>query len=237
MLCLLDEQGNTTKAAMYLKNAVEWRRSARVNDIINCMKEEVGTDTEIRQQIVQEHETGRMYVRGYDVDGRAVICSHLGARNSRDEEAQLRSLIYTLEKAFACTARTSREIGGSALEKVLMVLDFDGYSRKNSFQLSTLKKVNEILSFQYPERLVAVYMVNPPVIFSVIWKLIGPFIDPVTRQKYHICNSEWDLKVLTSRLKDPDKMDRAFGGTGLLVRPFDAEEYLQLPFDVAFDEE
>ena len=201
------------------------------------MHSNIEADSEIRKQIVQEHETGCMYVRGYDVDGRAIICAHLGARNTRDEEAQLRSLVYTLEKAFACTSRKSMEIGGRPLEKVLMVFDFDGYSRKNSFQFSTLKKVNEILSHQYPERLKAVYMINPPVIFSVVWKMIRPFIDPVTRQKYHICNGEKELKQLTSRVRDLDRWEHAFGGKrNPMVRPFDAQEYLQLPFAEAFDE-
>lgn len=177
-----------------------------------------------------------MYVRGYDVDGRAIICAHLGVRNTRDETAQLRALVFLIEKALACTARKSLEIGGRSLEKVIMAFDFNGYSSKNMYSLKTLKKVNEILSFEYPERLTAVFFINPPTLFSMVWKAIRPFIDTKTRKKYIFCSNEKELKQLTSRVKDLDKLEPEFGGTGN-VRPFDSREYLQLPFDVGFDED
>jgi len=217
----------------YIPETLQWRRDFRVNDIVHSMEE--GGDEEIRKSILQEVATGSMYVRNYDVDGRAIICAHLGARNTGDEESQLRALVFLLEKAFACTARMSRAIGGKPLEKVIMVFSFDGYSRKTSYPFHTLKKVNEILSYQYPERLTAVYLIRPPMVFSVLWKMIRPFIDPVTRKKYIFCNSEKELKKLTSRVKDLHKLEAEFGGTGK-VRPFDSQEYLNLPLDVGFDE-
>ena len=162
-------KGDAEKAVHYIKNTLQWRESFGVDEIINCVQDDNGVDPKIRKQIVQEHETGGMYVRGYDKDGRAIICAHLEAPNTGDEEAQLRSLVYTLEKAFACTARKSTEIGGKPLQKVIMLFDFEGYSRKESYSLHTLKKVNEILSFQYPERLTAVYFFYPPAVFGIVW--------------------------------------------------------------------
>lgn len=238
ILSLEYSQGNATNAAFFLRKTLEWRRDFRVDDIINCRQQDAegSSDLDICKQIVQEHETGRFYVRSHDIDGRAIICGHLGVRNTGDETAQLRTLIYTLEKAFACTARKSTEIGGRPLEKVIMVLDFDGYSRKNSYSFGALKKVNEIMSYQYPERLTAVFMINPPLFLSVVWKMIRPFIDPKTSKKYHFCSNEKELKQLTSRVRDLGKLEVPFGGTDPNLRPFDAGEYLRLPFDESFDE-
>jgi len=231
-------KGDVEKAVFHLKKTLQWRRDFRVHEIIHSVENTAAAaaDPKLRQQLWQEHETGGMYVRGYDVEGRAIICSHLGAPNTGDEEAQLRALVYMLEKAFACTARKSKEIGGKPLQKVIMLFDFDGYSRKHSYSISTLKKVNEILSYHYPERLTAVYLIRPPTVFNMVWQIIRPFIDPRTRQKYLFCNNDKDLQQLTSRVRDLGKLEPSFGGTNTNLRPYDSEEHLRLPFDECFDE-
>lgn len=42
-----------------------------------------------------------------------------------------------------------------------------------------------ILADHYPERLHKVFLVDAPSVFSVLWTLLSPFIDPVTRAKIH----------------------------------------------------
>jgi CRAL/TRIO domain len=197
------------------------------------MKE--GGDEEIRKGIIDEHETGIVYTRGYDAEGRAILCSDSSVPKSGNELQQLRTFVHALEKGLACTARKSHEIGGKPLEKVVVVFIYDGYTTANRAPLKTIKALNDILSNHYPERLSNVYLINPPMIFRVFWNLIRPFLDPVTREKFVFCTGEMGIQQFTSRVKNVDKLEPAVGGTGD-VRPFDAQEYLNLPLDVCFDE-
>jgi CRAL/TRIO domain len=144
-------------------------------------------------------------------------------------------LVYFLEKAVACTARKSAEVGGKSLEKFIIVVNYNGYTAANRGPLKTIKACNDIMSNHYPERLSNVYLINPPMIFRVFWALIRPFLDPVTREKFVFCTGETGIQELTARVKNLDKLESHLGGTAD-VRPFDAQEYLNLPLDVCFDE-
>ena len=194
-----------------------------------------GGDEEIRKGIIEEYETGIVYVRGYDAQGRAMICATPTAPKTGNELTQFRALVHLLEKAIACTAKKSKKLGKEPLEKVIMVANYDGYTSEHRNPLKTIKGLNHILSNHYPERLSVVYIINPPMIFRVFWALLRPFLDSVTKEKFVFCVGETAFQQLTERVEDLDKLEPRFGGTGG-VRPFDTQEYLHLPMEVCFDE-
>jgi hypothetical protein len=49
--------------------------------------------------------------------------------------------------------------------------------------LGAIKKCITIDSAHYPERLKYMFVVNVPSIFTVFWKILKPWVDPVTLSK------------------------------------------------------
>jgi hypothetical protein len=174
------EKGNVEKAIQKCKAALKWRQEFAVDRIKTCME----TDNEFKEIIKFEGETGKIYVRGYDKNGRAVIYMDNSRSNSDNTIDNMRHLVWNLEKGFACTARKSKELGGERpLEKYCLAINFIGFQLSSAPPLSVSRFTLEILQTHYPERMHRAYVLNPPLSFRVFWNLVKPFIDPVTKSK------------------------------------------------------
>ena len=60
---------------------------------------------------------------------------------------------------------------------------------------------------------------NAPFVFWVIWKILGPMLDPVVRAKVQFLSKEEELKVHIP----PEHLVKKLGGTGEWVRGGSAE--------------
>nr|CAJ2480979.1 unnamed protein product [Leishmania braziliensis] len=69
------------------------------------------------------------------------------------------------------------------VEKWVCVTDFETYSHLYDGKSSVGVRVIRVIQDHYPERLGKMLCINPPTLFSVLWKLVLPAIDPVTRTK------------------------------------------------------
>ncbi|KAG5492235.1 hypothetical protein GH5_01145 [Leishmania sp. Ghana 2012 LV757] len=69
------------------------------------------------------------------------------------------------------------------VEKWVCVTDFETYSHLHDGKPSVGVSVIRVIQDHYPERLGKMVCINPPKLFSILWKLILPVIDPVTRTK------------------------------------------------------
>ena len=87
------------------------------------------------------------------------------------------------------------------------------------FDLNDVKWVNldrhalfscfHLLNCHFPERIHKIFMLDAPIAFYALWKLVSPFIDPVTKKKvaYISGNSQLLTEV------DPTIVPEAYGGT------------------------
>lgn len=69
----------------------------------------------------------------------------------------------------------------------------------------------------YPERLGHLFLINAPWIFKPVWAIISHWIDPVTREKFHILGSDYQ-----STLKEfipEDQIPVEHGGTAQVEIP------------------
>jgi hypothetical protein len=73
------------------------------------------------------------------------------------------------------------------IEKQVIVFDLKDltYSLETR-ALSVFRKIITIDQDYYPERLKYFFVINAPWYFSVIWNVVYPWIDPVTRDKMKI---------------------------------------------------
>lgn len=230
------EKGNLKEAIRKIKCTLQWRAEFRVEDIKRCFDdrgdlspEEQKERNQLAGTIARENETGKIYCRGYDRWGRAVLYLSPGRENSTDEYDNMRHLVYHLERAIACTRRKSGR------GKVCIVIGYQGFKLANAPPLSTVKHTLRILQGHYPERMHRAYICDPPLVFRSFWRIIRMFVDPATLEKIAFCTGKEGAMAL-ERDFDTSTTERQAGGTEKL-RDFCSREFLfDTPFDCTYDE-
>ena len=159
------EKGNVNEAIRKIKLTLKWREEFNVEEIKRCFDTEYikGLSADKQQELNQladiiayENETGKIYVRGYDKQGRAILYLTPGRENSNNELNQMRHLVYHLERAIAATRSKSGR------EKVCIVIGYEGFKLSNAPPISTTKYTLNILQGMYPERMFRAYICDPP---------------------------------------------------------------------------
>ena len=236
-------QGDVVKAVAQIKKTLSWRKEFGVDVIVKCFAvantEHDSKDHRMMREILsEENRTGKIYTRGYDQEGRALFYMTPARENTNVELNNMRHLVWSLEKAIACTARRSVEIGMSKkpLEKINLLIDYDAFKLSNAPPMSTTKYTLEILQKHYPERMKHAYLLNPPLVFRAFWALIKSFVDPITKEKIVFCSGIEGRAKLTNNVTEKHKLEVRSYGSDSDIRDFDSSEYVSLPFHVGFDE-
>lgn len=226
------DKGDVTKAIKRIKHAIQWRHEFGVDDMLRAAtatNPDTTTDEEKEIQSILKHESspGKMYVRNHDNSKRAILYMFPVKENTNHPKHNVMHLVYTLERAIACTEK-------NGLEKMTIVMDFKHWKLKHSAPMATTKATIHILQECYVERMARVYITNAPLVFRTFWSLVKPFIDPVSKSKIVFCSSKAGQLELKSNF-DATKVEECALGTSDL-RAFDVEEYFGTPFDETFDE-
>ncbi|CAO3650446.1 unnamed protein product [Cunninghamella blakesleeana] len=188
-------------AKTMLENTVKWRREYRPDQI----------DLDY---IRPESETGKMYFNGYDNCGRPVWIMRPRLQNSKDGERQIKNIVFNLERGI--------RLMPAKVENIAIIVDFKDSSSSHNPSVGTCKKFLDILGNHYPERLGIAFVVKSPWFFFVTFKMISPFMDPVTKNKIKFvydAGGNTDTKATTNEwvhLKDhisSHQLETDFGGS------------------------
>ncbi|KAL0477247.1 hypothetical protein AKO1_005840 [Acrasis kona] len=183
---------DSTKANKMLRDTLQWREDFKP-ELISA------------EHLTQEASSGKMYRRGVDKFGRPVIFMSPGKENSTDYVKNVKLLVYTLERAV--------DNMPDGVEQMTWLIDFNGYSRKNNLPYGVCMEVLGILSNHYPERLGSCFMVDTPWLFSLSWKAISPFVNPVTKSKLNFVSGSADAKrELLGKFFDLTQLDKKYCG-------------------------
>ncbi|KAI0058170.1 CRAL/TRIO domain-containing protein [Artomyces pyxidatus] len=120
-----------------------------------------------------EAVTGKEITFGYDLKRRPALYMIPSRQNTEESPRQIRFAVWMLER--------SLDLAGPGVESIVLMINFA--DRGKSPSMSTSKTVLNILQSHYPERLGAALILNVPWLLNAFFKLITPFIDPVTREK------------------------------------------------------
>jgi hypothetical protein len=182
--------------------------------------------------VAVENSTGKTYCRGYDKHGHPIIYMKPYNENTKDHDGQIKHLIYNMEKAVACMKERKADDTSNAHDgKLILVIDFNGYSLSNAPPMKTSREVLSILQDHYPERLYRAYSVRPPAIFYGFYSMISPFIDSVTKDKIRmLTNFQMNSKnnILYEEV-DRSILEPCVGGSD--ARPFNSSIYVNGPFN------
>mmetsp|Transcript_9103 Transcript_9103/g.11762 ORF Transcript_9103/g.11762 Transcript_9103/m.11762 type:complete len:352 (+) Transcript_9103:237-1292(+) len=226
-------KGDMNKALQSIKDTIEWREGQPFQYYPTLFDDEENTENEVvnelRSFMRYENETGKVYARSYDKDGRCALMLYPSRENSSKAFDNLRHLIYNIERAIKCSER--RSLG--TVDSITFIICFNGYSGSKAPSLSVTRECISILQNHYPERLHKAYMINAPSVFNLLWNLARPFIDNVTRSKIQFLRGTKAMEVLSEAF-DLRYLEEDIYGSA--TRPFDSVEYLHTPFHTAFGE-
>ncbi|CEJ04118.1 hypothetical protein RMCBS344292_18086 [Rhizopus microsporus] len=182
-------------AKTMLENSIKWRREFRPDQL----------DPEI---IRPEAETGKMYYNGYDKTGKPLWIMKPRNENSKDSDRQIKHVVFNLERGI--------RLMPPQVEKVSIVVDFKGSSITSNPSASTCKKFIDILANHYPERLGVAFFVNSPWFFLTTFKMVAPFMDPVTRNKIKFIDEDTNKNsqdvICMEDCISPEQIEASLGG-------------------------
>ncbi|KAL2263682.1 hypothetical protein VTK26DRAFT_5625 [Humicola hyalothermophila] len=162
----------------YLR-ATKWHEKEAEKRLLETLtwRREYGVEELTAEHISPENETGKQILLGYDKEAR--VCHYLnpGRQNTEPSPRQVQHLVYMVERNI--------DLMPPGQETLALLINFkQSKSRSNTApSLSLARECLHILQHHYPERLGRALIINMPWIVTGFFKLITPFIDPLTREK------------------------------------------------------
>ncbi|GIC89185.1 CRAL/TRIO domain protein [Aspergillus udagawae] len=153
---------NVTEAITRLQRTLTWRR-------------EYGLEKLTSDYISIENETGKQVILGYDIHARPCLYLLPSNQNTEKSDRQVEHLVYMLERVI--------ELMGPDQETLALIVNFNETKSGQNASLGQAKQTLNILQNHYPERLGRALVINVPFVIWGFFKLITPFIDPLTREK------------------------------------------------------
>ncbi|XP_030465798.1 uncharacterized protein LOC115684972 [Syzygium oleosum] len=154
----LKAKGDSVKKAVkHLRACLSWRDS-------------IGIEHLIADEFSAELAEGAAYVAGHDEESRPVLIFRIKQDYQKFHSQKLftRLLVFTLEVAMGTMPRN--------VEQFVLLFDASFFRSASAFMnmlLASLKIVGEY----YPGRLYRAFVIDPPSLFSYLWKGVRPFVE------------------------------------------------------------
>ncbi|KAI9790712.1 MAG: hypothetical protein M1816_004853 [Peltula sp. TS41687] len=158
----------------YLR-AVKWNAVEAPKRLVATLvwRREYGVAKHTADYISIENETGKQVILGYDYAARPCLYLRPSQQNTKRTERQIQHLVFMLERVI--------ELMVPGQDTMALLVDFNDNSSTPS--VAQGRQALNILQGHYPERLGRALVVNVPWAVQGFFKLITPFIDPLTREK------------------------------------------------------
>ncbi|XP_031489463.1 uncharacterized protein LOC116257016 isoform X2 [Nymphaea colorata] len=128
-------------------------------------------DQLIADEFAAEISEGAAYVAGLDDESRPVLVIRLKQdyQKLHSQKLYIRLLVFTMEVAIALMPRD--------VQQFVLLLDAGGCFKSASACLNIVVSTFNVLGEYYPGRLVRAFIIDPPSLFSYLWKGFRPFVD------------------------------------------------------------
>ncbi|KAF6162747.1 hypothetical protein GIB67_029016 [Kingdonia uniflora] len=148
---------NVKKAAKHLRACLTWR-------------DHICTEHLIADEFSAEISQGFAYVAGHDDDSRPVLVFRINQdyQKFQTQKVYIRLFVFTLEVAIASMPKNAEEF---------VVLFDASFFRSGSAFMNLLLVSLKIVGEYYPGRLHKAFVIDPPSLFSVLWKGVRPFVE------------------------------------------------------------
>ncbi|KAM0801231.1 CRAL/TRIO domain protein [Usnea florida] len=175
---------NEPHAITRVQATLVWRREFKV-------------ESHTADYISEENETGKQVIFGYDNEGRPCLYLNPHRQNTKGREKQMQHLVFMLERCIDLTP--------PGQETLAILVDFKQSRKGENPSVAQGRQTLSILQNHYPERLGNACVKNVPWLVWGFFKLINPFIDPLTREKMKF---DVDLR----KVVPPEQLLQVYGG-------------------------
>ena len=160
--------GNVEATATHLRKTLLWRREFGVDRL------DLHAST-----IRRENATGKLRVSpSRDLQGHPVLVISPGLENTQNHHGNLVNLVYNLERA-----ATEGRVHGSP-DGITVLLDFSSWSLRSKLpSVRTCLDWIEILMYHYTNTLHRCVILDSPIAFVALYRLLQPFIAAETQRK------------------------------------------------------
>ncbi|KAF7806853.1 Sec14p-like phosphatidylinositol transfer family protein isoform 1 [Senna tora] len=148
---------NVKKTAKQIRTCLTWRES-------------IGNEHLTADEFSSEIAEGLAYVAGHDDESRPVMVLRMKQEyhKSHSQKLFVRLFAFTLEVAISTMPRN--------VEKFVMLFDAS-YYRSASVLMNVLVGALKIVGEYYPGRLHKAFVIDPPSLFTYMWKGVRPFVE------------------------------------------------------------
>ncbi|OIT03603.1 PREDICTED: SEC14 cytosolic factor-like [Nicotiana attenuata] len=148
---------NVKKAAKQLRNCLSWRHSLAIDHLI-------------ADEFSAELAEGAAYVSGHDDESRPVLIFRIkqDCHKFHSQKLFTRLLVFTLEVAIQTMIK--------GVEQFVILFDASFFRSASAF-MNILLPTLKIITDYYPGRLHKAFVIDPPSLFSYLWKGVKAFVE------------------------------------------------------------
>ncbi|GMF20322.1 unnamed protein product [Phytophthora fragariaefolia] len=171
------EKGDVEKGRARYLNTLEWRKE---NDIDNIL-----VTPHPSFEVIKKHYP--QYFHGRTRDGQPVYYERPGKIDLPALKREGLSIDDLLRHYMYITEYLWRVVEPDDSGRSITVLDVTGIGMYDlgGEVLDFIKRASAFTGAHYPERSAHIFIINIPGWFNMIWRMVKPLIDPVTREKVH----------------------------------------------------
>mmetsp|Transcript_25617 Transcript_25617/g.67674 ORF Transcript_25617/g.67674 Transcript_25617/m.67674 type:complete len:364 (+) Transcript_25617:64-1155(+) len=163
---------------------------------------------------------------GYDKQGRPVIVKHIGGKSRIAElldtccsfEQIVRYHIWQQESYCRLLHEQSQKLGVT-VEQLVVVVDTKGFylSLLDRKAYNFIRRIAEVDSGHYPERLGLLVVANASSSISAAWRVMKKLMDERTQKKIHFASTAAEAGGILLQHIEADQLPQDYGGTAPLL--------------------
>lgn len=202
-----------------LAGCMKWRLD---NDIEGLVEQgDIGNDKNI-EKFIEQHTSGKTYAFGSSVEEHPVCYIHVRKHFTKGQPPE------TMQKFIAYQMETFRLLLVPPNDKVVLFFDLNNFGLKN-MDWSAILYIVKCLEAYFPESLHTLIIYKAPWVFSGIWKILSPMLDPVVRSKVVFMSkpSECEHLLPADRLVEELGGDVQFDWEKRWIEPKEGENSFQ----------
>lgn len=177
------DENPSDKAVEMLKKFLEWRIAKKVDEL-------VATQLPNAEKFYKMWPAG---IHGVAKDGHPVYVERPCCVNPSElikvfTPDNVMDFHIQMMEAMCRFKETMRQKTGKMMYKHYVILDLTGLGMKHmgSNFTTPMKAAINIDQEYYPEMLVKMFIVNAPWVVKALWKMVSPWIDPITKEKVRL---------------------------------------------------
>ncbi|KAF7723049.1 hypothetical protein EC973_002383 [Apophysomyces ossiformis] len=170
-----------------LINTLRWRLVMRVDEITALG--ETGLKDELEkikpgmgECLIQQLHSGKAFLGGPDKSGRGICFVNVRFHHKDDQPLEILKILTIL------IMETSRLVVAQPTEAVCIVFNLDRFTLSN-MDYDFVKFLLTCFEAYYPETLGSCQIYKAPWVFSTVWAVIKPWLDPVVASKINFADN------------------------------------------------